>query len=164
MFRLPLDGAGSLYITTRPRGGDWLENDLRALARQRVDVLVSLLCKDEQSELGLDHEAAECANHKIEFLSLPVADLGVPVDSGAFIVAVHRLAQLVRDGRNVAVHCRQSIGRSGLLAVSIAIASGMPRDVALEVASQARGVSVPETRAQHDWLQRHVDRLANVAG
>jgi protein-tyrosine phosphatase len=164
MFRIPLDGPGSLYITMRPRGGDWLENDVAAWARQRIDVLVSLLREDEQIELGLEQEAATCTRHGIAFRSLPVADRSTPVDSGEFIVAVHQLAQLLRDGRNIAVHCRQGVGRSGLLAVSVAVGSGVPLDRALELVSTARGVRVPETGEQSDWLHRHVGRLPPTGG
>jgi hypothetical protein len=53
---------------------------------------------------------------------------------------------------------------SGLLAVSLAIASGIPLDVALECVSSARGVRVPETRQQREWLRRNVDRLSGRAG
>jgi protein-tyrosine phosphatase len=160
MFRIPLDGPGSLSITTRPRGGDWLEDDVAALARQSVGVLVSLLREDEQIELGLELETATCARHNIEFVSIPVTDLSAPVDSNEFILAVHGLAHLLREGRSIAIHCRQSVGRSGLLAVSLAMASGMPLNLALEVVSDARGVRVPETSEQCDWLQRNIDRLS----
>ena len=103
-----------------------------------IDVLVSLLGEDEEIELGLEHEASVCSRYNIEFLALPVPDLGEPIDSDAFIQSVHRLAVSARGGRSIAVHCRQSVGRSGLLAVSIVLASGLPLDSALDVVSRAR--------------------------
>ena len=155
-----MEGSGSLYITPRPRGGDWLEDDVRVLGRHGVGIAVSLLREDEQVALGLEHEAAACARQNIEFVSLPVEDRSAPDDAGEFIQAVHRLTQLVREGRIIAIHCRQSVGRAGLLAVSIAVASGVPLQDALEAVSRARGVPVPETTEQLGWLQRNVDRLS----
>jgi protein-tyrosine phosphatase len=73
---------------------------------------------------------------------------------------VHRLVRLIEDGRGVGVHCRQSVGRSGLLAVSIAMAAGMPMDSAIDVVSRARGVRVPETKEQLAWLREHAIELS----
>ena len=139
-----------------------MEDDVAALAQHGIDVLVSLLGEDEEIELGLEHEASVCSRHNIEFLALPVPDLGKPIDSDAFIQSVHRLAVSARGGRSIAVHCRQSVGRSGLLAVSIVLASGLPLDSALDVVSRARGVRVPETNEQIDWLRRNVVRLSGL--
>ena len=122
---------------------------------------MSLLCDSEWIELGLAEEAAICSRYHIDFISLPVPDLGVPVDTGEFIEVVHRLATLIRGGTRIAVHCRQSVGRSGLLVASVAMACGMPLHTALETISKARGVAVPETQVQKDWLQRMETRLSN---
>jgi protein-tyrosine phosphatase len=122
-----------------------------------IQVLVSLLCDSERVELGLEEEAAACVRHHIEFISLPVPDLGAPTHTGEFVEAVHRLKALLHGGSRIAVHCRQSVGRSGLLAASLAMACGIPLQTALDTISKARGVTVPETEAQKDWL-RHVQR------
>jgi protein-tyrosine phosphatase len=134
---------------------------VRRLVDHGTQIVVSLLCDSEYVELGLEEEAAACARHDVGFISLPVPDLGTPVDAGEFIETVRRLATLIRGGMRVAVHCRQSVGRSGLLAASVAMACGMPLQAALETISKARGVAVPETQVQRDWLQRVEQRLAN---
>ena len=36
-------GPGKLAVMPRPRGGDWLEDEIRGLKRFGVDILVSLL-------------------------------------------------------------------------------------------------------------------------
>jgi protein-tyrosine phosphatase len=161
IFPIPIAVAGSLAIVARPRGGDWLDDDIRRFLDHEIQVVVSLLCDSERIELALEEEAAACLRHHIEFISLPVPDLGAPADTGQFVEAVHRLATLIRDGTRIAVHCRQSVGRSGLLAASIAMACGMPLQTALEKISKARGVSVPETEEQKDWLQRIERRLSS---
>jgi hypothetical protein len=106
-FRFP----GVLAITPRPRGGDWLEVDIAALSFQGVHVLVSLLEAEEAFELGLEGESASCAVNGIEFWTLPVPDLGTPIDSPKFVQAATDLAGVLRKGKCIAIHCRQSVGR-----------------------------------------------------
>lgn len=162
IFRIPITSQGSLAIAPRPRGGDWLEDDIADLARSGVRVLVSMLREDEQHELGLQGEAAACSRCQIEFVPVPVPDLGAPTDGEAFIRAVHGLADRIRTGASIAMHCRQSVGRSGMLAVSIAVALGVPLESALADVSRARGVSVPETKEQIDWLRRNAAALSGA--
>lgn len=45
-------------IVGRPRGGDWLSDELIALSREGVDVLVSMLTTEEAQELGLQEESS----------------------------------------------------------------------------------------------------------
>jgi len=82
-------------------------------------------------------------------------DLGAPLDSPMFLKRVGHLASAIRAGRHVAVHCRQSVGRSGLVAAAVMVALGSPLDAALHDISIARGVTVPETQEQRDWLAIH---------
>lgn len=161
-FRIPLDVPGTLAITPRPRGGDWLRDDIQRLGAEGVGLLVSLLTRPEQQELGLEDEAGMCAACGVAFVSVPVADLGVPEDARSFIAVVGRLATALQAKRFVAVHCRQSVGRSGLLVTSIAVALGVPLVRAIEVISAARGVRVPETPGQMAWLRENEARLAGV--
>jgi protein-tyrosine phosphatase len=164
IFEIQLRAPGTLAITPRPRGWDWLDVDIAALSTHGVNVLVSLLERDEAFDLGLELEPASCATCGIEFLSLPVPDLGAPLDSQRFIHAARYLVGSLRQGKQIAVHCRQSVGRSGLLAVSIAVAAGLGLDEAIEGVSRARGVRVPETTAQLEWLRRYKDHLSEPAG
>lgn len=164
IFKVPLDVPGTLAITPRPRGGEWLGDDIERLALAGVDILVSLLMLDERIELGLENEAALCAIQGVDHVSVPVPDLGTPNDDGQFADAVRALARALRAGKTVAVHCRQSVGRSGLLAVSIAIALGASLESAIEDVSGARGVRVPETPAQAEWLRQNAARLSGLAG
>jgi hypothetical protein len=55
-----------IAIVARPRGGDWLCDELIALSREGIDVLVSMLTEEESNELGLHRESEECrgsSNH-----------------------------------------------------------------------------------------------------
>jgi len=73
-----------LAIVPRPRGGDWLEDELQAMRRAGVDALVSMLTEEEVAELGLSHEAEYCEQVGMICRSYPVADREVPVSNAAF--------------------------------------------------------------------------------
>jgi len=137
-----------------------LDDDIATLARSRFGVVVSLLQPGEQVELGLEREGEACARYNIDFRSLPVADRCAPGETAEFIESVHQLAILLRHGANVAIHCRQSIGRAGLLAVSLALSLGVPLEAGLAIVSRARGLRVPETQEQERWLRSNAAHLS----
>src|SRR5689334_10159627 len=69
---------GRLAILPRPRGGEWLEDEVRSWRQANVDVVVSLLTAEEVGELDIAKEADWCRAQGIEYISFPVADRGVP--------------------------------------------------------------------------------------
>lgn len=152
VYWIPGPWSGRLGIVPRPRGGDWLEDDIRAWRRAGIDVMVSLLTPVEERELALEAEADHCRDEGIEFHRLPTPDRGVPPSRSALAELVHRLEQALRAGRNVGIHCRQGIGRSALLAASLLISAGERPERAFHVIEKARGVQVPETAEQRSWV------------
>jgi len=136
----------------RPRGGDWLEDEIQSWRRSGVDVVVSLLTGEEQTELNLRDEEVLCRANGIEFVSFPIADRSVPSSSEAFSELVIKLAEQLANGRNIAVHCRQGIGRAALVAICVLTLSGLDPAAAIERVGAARGCSVPETPEQRRWI------------
>jgi protein-tyrosine phosphatase len=155
---------GRLAVMPRPRGGDWLEDEVRSLRAAGVDVLVSLLTREEMEELELADEAACCAAVGIESISFPFADRGVPASVSDALHLVRRLAALIAGGNAVAVHCRQGVGRSGLVTACVLASLGDRPDTALERVARARGRPVPDTPEQRDWVLRFVERYLKGFG
>ena len=155
-----IDGVrgGRLAVLPRPRGGDWLEDEVRSLRAAGVDVLVSLLTHDEVAELDLGDEAKCCAAAGIEFVSLPTEDRGVPDSAADTLALVRRLASLVAQGEGMAIHCRQGVGRSALIAACVLITLGESPDRAWERVARARGCPVPDTAEQRQWVLSFADR------
>jgi hypothetical protein len=54
-------------IVARPRGGDWLEDDIKRLSSEGIGVLVSMLTPEESVELGLSDEGKFCDQFGISF-------------------------------------------------------------------------------------------------
>jgi protein-tyrosine phosphatase len=140
-------------IVARPRGGEWLQNDLQNLKRGGIDVLVSLLMPEESAELGLNSEQKTAEDLGMNFVAYPIPDRTVPTDLPAFSKLVARLTSAVRDGSSIAAHCRASIGRSTVVTAAILISQGISPDDALALIEEARGYPVPDTIEQREWIR-----------
>jgi len=152
IYSIPGPWAGQLAIVPRPRGGDWLEDELHALKSEGFDVVVSLLTGEESEELGLICEAGVSQSLGLDFLNLPIPDLNVPEPRNAAHALLSKLYDKLIAGKHVAIHCRQGIGRSGLVAASLLVLAGIDPMTAFRKTSSARGLPVPETDAQRDWV------------
>ena len=151
---------GSLSIVPRPRGGDWLEDEVRGWREAGLDVIVSLLTADEIDDLGLNQEASYCKTHEVQFLEFPIPDLGVPASREAALEFLGKLNSALGAGKSVGLHCRQGIGRSGLIATCLLVLSGLDPEIAFQGVSAARGCPVPETSEQRDWVIEFAQELA----
>lgn len=142
-----------LAIVPRPRGGDWLDDEMLALKKAGVDVLVSLLPAEEAAQLGLSTEAEACQRAGISYRSFPIPDRETPSSTSSFVVFVDLLRSELHAGRSVAVHCRASIGRSSLLLAAVLCAEGFAPQDAFKRLSKARGLQVPDTVDQVRWIE-----------
>lgn len=153
LFWIPSPWRGRLAVSSRPRGGDWLDDEATGWRAAGLDVIVSLLEKDEAAQLGLENEGAVAESRGLEFLAFPIPDRGVPASVTEALKFLHELAAGLAAGKNVAVHCRQSIGRSGMVAAAVLMTAGAGTRESVEAVSHARGLAVPETAAQLRWLE-----------
>jgi protein-tyrosine phosphatase len=155
-------GTGPLHLATMPcpRGGEWLETDMRALQAEYVDILVSLLTAEEITELDLSQEPEQCQIHGIEYRSFPIRDHDVPPGFPSVLDFARKLERELSAGKAIAIHCRAGIGRSSLLAACVLIISGKSAIDAFNQIRQARGCHVPDTGAQFDWVQEFARHLA----
>jgi protein-tyrosine phosphatase len=145
-----------LAIVPRPRGSDWLDDEMIALREAGIDVVVSMLEKDEASELGLEREALSAEQANVIFVHFPISDRSTPSAVSAFKEFLKNLEHLLAHGKRVGVHCRASIGRSSITVVSLLLRSGVPFEDAWRQVSTARGCSVPDTSEQQEWVNRHM--------
>ncbi|MCC6363578.1 MAG: dual specificity protein phosphatase family protein [Bryobacterales bacterium] len=98
----------------------------------------------------------------MSFLRFPIPDRQTPKSVDSFSKALESLDLELKTGRNVVVHCRQGIGRSGLMAACLLVANGADPDTAVRQVSAVRGVPVPETPEQRDWINRYAASLAEA--
>ena len=141
-----------LAIMPRPRGGEWLMNEVMAWKEAGINVVVSLLEDSEIDELELREEGSSCESMGMEFLRVPISDRGVPDSSCPVTALVGSLVEKLKAGHGVSIHCRMGIGRSGLIAACVLVSLGHDIDEAWESIAEARGFPVPDTKAQRDWV------------
>lgn len=152
--------SGKLALSARPRGGDWLRDEVAGWKRAGVDAVLSLLTSEEENDLGLSDEEKEIREQGLEFDSFPIADRQVPKSEGKLGETLDRMNRQLSAGHNLLVHCRQGVGRTGLVAACLLVKSGMSPGAAVEAISSARGVAVPETTEQRDWIARYAPAFA----
>lgn len=155
MFGIEREGPGRLSTMARPRGGDWLAEEMQELAMAGVNVLVSLLCDGEIAELDLAEEGSAARAAGIDFHRLPTPDRTVPEPAAALAMAGHLRSRLY-EGASIAVHCRHGIGRSSTLAAAVLVLDGLAPWRAWDLITAARGMPVPDTSAQRDFINNLV--------
>jgi protein-tyrosine phosphatase len=134
-----------------PRSLERLEETILRWKSDGIDSVVSLLEPAEMPGLAAA-EAELCAEFGLEFRAFPIRDKTVPPSLPAFAALARDVAQQVERGRAVAIHCRAGIGRSTTLAACVLSCLGVDAEVALDMIAEARGVEVPETEAQRQWI------------
>lgn len=147
-------GPGRLGVSPRPRGGDWLADDLTSLRLHGVDVVVSALTPHEERELGLDEEERLAKAAGLGLVRMPIPDFAVPeLNQVAPIFA--QLAGRLASGVTIVAHCRMGVGRSPLIAASLLVTVGVDVEEAWHRVGLARGTRVPDTDAQLGWVERY---------
>jgi hypothetical protein len=145
-------GPGQLATIAHPRGEPWPAEQLNALARAGVDVIVSALTTAEQHRLDFGETAASAAAAAaagVEFISFPVEEGGIPRAEAAAVVALAAwMAGHVRAGRFVVTQTFGGVGRSTLLACTTLTLLGIPPGDALRRITTGAGTEP----VHRDWL------------
>jgi len=144
-----------LAIVLRPNGDDQLKKDLGTIKQNGVQTLVSLLVPIEAQWLGLADEGPFAVEAGMNFLSYPILDVHVPKNVVSFRNFAAHLADRLRAGDRIGVHCRGSIGRSTVTAACALMHLGWKPKEALAAIQMARGCSVPDTLQQRRWILKY---------
>lgn len=146
---------GRLALAARPRGGDWLPDELASWQRTGIDAVLSLLTSEEERDLDLQTESQEAKASGMEFISFPIPDREVPGSEAKTALLVDQLDRMLASGKNIVVHCRQGIGRTGLIAACLLVSKGRTPESAVTQLSATRGVPIPETEEQRRWVDHY---------
>ena len=159
IFRVAKVGRGYLAVMARPGLSEPPRETFKALARLDIGVVVSLLEEDEARELGLADERAVCVSTGIEFLSFPIKDHGLPSDAEAVAQFSKWARARMANGCGWVFHCHAGIGRSGMMAASVLLQEGYTVRQAFACISAARGLTVPDTLGQLEWVETNYETL-----
>jgi len=141
-----------LAIILRPRGGQLLRAELLKFKQAGIRTLVSLMEAREAVAFGLAQEPEIAEELGLMFLPFPMRDHSVPREPASFRGFVQDLAERLKAGRAVGIHCQGSIGRSTVTAACALIHLGWKPAAALAAIQEARGVPVPDMQEQEDWI------------
>jgi protein-tyrosine phosphatase len=155
--RLPSGVAGRLRLHSMPGRREPLEQVWEQIRSEGVQVIVCLAGRDEIRAKSPAYAAAlETNTVPCTVEPFPVVDFGVPKDREAFWSLASQIAEQLRVGGRVLIHCGAGIGRTGMLALCVLLALGEPQTEAEQVVS-ASG-SHPETAEQRALVSWCVTR------
>lgn len=164
---LPVPGlAGRLHLSPCPGRHGGLADVHRDLAAIRAAGAVRLVTLVEAHELPVPLDVWRNAVAAADLLwhHLPITDWGVP--NAAFEVQWEAtgLADRLRDGETIAIHCRAGIGRTGTIAARLLVeTAGLdPREAIAWVRTRHVATAV-ETSAQAAHLGDVARRLGRDA-
>ena len=152
-------GSKLFGIMSKPRGRDWLEDEIKRIKLKGADYIISLLEREEINNLGLEKEGEYCEKYGMNYINFPIEDVNTPVDENKFLELVEDLSKKLNEGKKLIIHCRMGIGRSSILASGILIKQGVNvRDV-FEILSKHRELKVPDTVEQEEWVSKISQRI-----
>lgn len=142
------------YLAATPRPGihEDLLHDLKALAKVKIDQLISL---EEQ----VFFDASQLPELGIKLYHLPIRDMGVPQPEQAFEL-VQYIHKCLMDDQRVAVHCKAGLGRTGTILAAYYVFLEIPVSDAIQ---KIRCVDprMIQSRTQEEFLQTFAQYLSS---
>src|SRR5262245_44776441 len=130
---------GRLGLLARPRGGDWLKDEIEEWTKAGINRVVSLLEESEIIDLALEQEGELCQSLGLDFDRLPIPDRGTAIDRSKFSELVESVVRSIRGGEGVGIHCRMGIGRTSLVAVAALVGIGLHLNTAWSAVERTQG-------------------------
>lgn len=120
--------------------GESMIDDLLTIRNWGAVALVTLLDESEFGVLGVKDLPKRAVSLNLLWLHLPIHNLGIPDKhfDEQWLWAGPRIIQLLRDGQRVVIHCKEGIGRAGIVAARLMIELGMSPEQAIKSVQKAR--------------------------
>lgn len=145
--------------------GRWerdLTSDLHVLREKYgTDTLVSVMEEHEYGGYGIPELFEHDLIEDIEILRFAIEDMNVPKEAEAeeYEALIKEIVRRLKSGKNVVVHCRGGLGRTGTVAACVLVAlEHHTADEAIDTVRYARKGTV-QTRDQEDFVLRFEDTL-----
>ena len=129
---LPPELTGQVWLGPMPgRFEPWslFEREVRSAG---IDMVVCLAPRPELAELSPDYHAALASGAlSFRWMLVPMRNFGLPEDPAAFRRDIATIAQAVRSGDHVLLHCAAGLGRTGTAAACLLKSLGLEAREAL---------------------------------
>jgi protein-tyrosine phosphatase len=139
-----------------------LEQEIRGWGLAGVNTVLSLLTPEEERDLDLTAEPSQTKQAGLNFLSLPIPDRQVPSSPSEAAPVLDQVDRELASGKTAVIHCRQGVGRSGMMAACLLVMRGRDPQSAVDEIERARGTPVPETDEQRRWIDLFAASLTHL--
>jgi len=149
---VPTHVSGQLVLHGMPGRHEDIEQCWNEVKRLPVRAIVCLATDHEIGKTSSNYSLAiQRATVPCVRWPLPIPEYGVPESAERVLRLADRVAQSLKQGDNILVHCRAGIGRTGTFAALVLMRLGVPLEDALHRV-QAAG-SGPENDSQYAFLE-----------
>jgi protein-tyrosine phosphatase len=156
---LPLDVIGDAFLHSMPGYyGGWANFE----AEIELIPISSIVCLTSDAEIGYkspDYLEALATTLTQAVHRFPIEEFDVPDDKAAFVTFVHSIAEKIKGGECVLIHCAGGIGRTGVFSVCLLIALGSDIEFAFDVTRSAG--PYPESKVQMEFVEALAPELGN---
>jgi protein-tyrosine phosphatase len=143
---------GRLLLHSMPGRYESLENVWTQVRNEGVCAIVCLAEKGELHEKSSDYaRALEAGAVPCLVTRFEVPDRSAPEDRNAFWALAGDVAQRLKSGEVVLIHCAGGVGRTAMLAVCVLLALGEPVGDARSVVSRAGSTVETAPQSQLIW-------------
>lgn len=131
---------GMRLFSTLDLYDDRIENDLQSIRNWGAAVIVTLLDLRELAMLGVADLPDKVHSMNMNWLHLPIRSMELPDETfeEEWKSAGPQLLQLLSEGQRLLIHCKEGIGRSGVVAARLLIEAGVAPATALKLVKKAR--------------------------
>jgi len=156
---------GFLGMTIAPgkkqKGGmtaDWdrdLQKDLSRLRNEYgVDSLVSLVEEHELVSLQIPNLLDEAFKNDIDVFWFPIPDMQAPKSVKKTVSVINYIVNELKSGRNVVVHCKGGLGRTGCITACALVALGWDPGGAI-AATRVTRMGTVQTDVQEKFVYKY---------
>jgi len=137
-LRLPPEVPGQVWLGAMPGRFDSWDAFRDEARRTGLTTVVCLAPRTELAELAPEYHAALTRDAlPFRWMLVPMRNFGLPEDPADFRRDIAALAQDLRSGAVVMLHCAAGLGRTGTAAACLLKALGMSADDALQSVREA---------------------------
>lgn len=126
---------------------------IRLRNEEKCDVLVCTIQEHEFHDMKIEEYFELADSLGIKVLWYPILDGSTPKSMGKTRKLIHEVVQLLRYGKNVVIHCKAGLGRTGTLAACTLVRLGYKAEDAISLTRETRHRTIEHIH-QENFVRR----------